>query len=210
VSPLQPLKWWKLLREYNYPDIEQAHKLVSDMITGFHIGYHGDRNTFRDSPNLPIPVDMEHHIDEDMEKELKANRRAGPFTRNTLPYNNLVVSPIGVVDKKNSNKKRVIHHLSWPRNNSNSSINTSVEETDTKLQSFDDALQMIINASRMPNTVGINLSKVDVQSAYRIIPTTGTYSASNGEAHITSRKYSHSVSNQVAITGNAWQRWLIG
>jgi hypothetical protein len=157
--------------DHKYPDLQEAHRLVSDMITGFRIGYQGSRSTFRDSPNLPIPPELEHHIDEDMDKETKAMRRAGPFELDAIPYKNLIVSPIGVVDKKNSSKKRVIHHLSWPRDGSNSSINNNMEEVETIIQSFEDAIELIISASAKGNTkLDINMSKIDIQAAYRIIP----------------------------------------
>jgi hypothetical protein len=163
------MRWWHLLQEYQFPDQLGAYQLVHDMITGFRIGYSGDRSSFRDAPNLPIPSDQEFHVDDDMKKELEGGRRAGPFCRNTIPFDNLKVSPIGIVDKKNSSKKRIIHHLSWPRDRSDSSINFSIEENDTILQSFDDAIDIIVSAHRGSST-GVYLSKVDVQAAYRVVP----------------------------------------
>lgn len=49
-------------------------------------------------------------------KEVELGRMAGPFA--SSPLDNLVVSLLGVVPKKEPNKFRLIHHLSYPRGGS--------------------------------------------------------------------------------------------
>jgi hypothetical protein len=103
----------------------------------------------------------------------------GPY--DDPPFPNLIVSPIGVVTKKLSTKLRMIHHLSWPRlpSSDSDSINEhiSAEDSETVLQSFDDAVSMLADipvqsspSSAASTSKSILLSKIDVKSAYRLVP----------------------------------------
>lgn len=76
---------------------------------------------------------------------------------------NLRCSGVGVVPKKGG-KWRMIQHLSAP---AGSSINDFISKEDFSLQyaSVDDAIRMIIPLGR-----GVLLSKVDLKSAFRMIP----------------------------------------
>ena len=87
---------------------------------------------------------------------------AGPFAER--PLDNLICSPIGLVDKKDTADKRMIMHLSHPKGKSvNSFIDPSV--TKTQYQSFDLAVQLVAQHGRF-----CFMSKADEKSAFRIIP----------------------------------------
>ena len=54
--------------------------------------------------------------EETIHKELSLGRVAGPFS--APPFHNLVVSPLGLIPKKDPCQFRVIHDLSFPKGNS--------------------------------------------------------------------------------------------
>ena len=87
---------------------------------------------------------------------------AGPFKH--PPFPNLICSPIGMVDKKDTDEKRMIMHLSFP---TGGSINDFIDPAlcSTNYQSFDEAVEMVAVLGRF-----CYLAKTDVKSAFRILP----------------------------------------
>jgi len=173
TDPVTPLQWQmfqQLLREH--PDRDMVRALIQELQVGVRIGYKGPRDQFRPAPNLPILPEHDAFIDEEIAKEVRAGRRFGPYDQ--PPFPNLIVSPIGVVTKKLSSKLRMIHHLSWPRAASanSDSINEHIgtEDSETVLQSFDDAIHMLANIPLSQPAKAILLAKIDVKSAYRLVP----------------------------------------
>ena len=78
-------------------------------------------------------------------KEVKERRYAGPFE--TIPFDNYIQSPIGLVPKDNGTKTRLIFHLSFPRDpGKGSSVNGSTpkEFTSVSYPDFDDAVKLCI------------------------------------------------------------------
>jgi Reverse transcriptase (RNA-dependent DNA polymerase) len=175
-TSLTPLKWQVFARLLQpHPDQTLVAQLIHDLKVGVRIGYQGPRDAFRPSPNLPILPEHESFIDDEIQKEVAVGRRMGPF--DSPPFPNLIVSPIGVVTKRLSTKLRMIHHLSWPRQLSadTDSINEHISPEDSKtvLQSFDDAVTMLATLSStvtVPNGKPILLCKIDIKSAYRLVP----------------------------------------
>ena len=167
-SPINVAMFEHLLS--SHPDRKLVSDLIHDLQQGVRIGYNGPRDKFRPSPNLPILPEHESFIEAEIKKEVDAKRRMGPF--DTPPFPNLIVSPIGVVTKRLSTKLRMIHHLSWPRHRSadSESINEHIspEDSETQLQSFDDAVHMLSQLSPKVKHL-IRLIKLDVKSAYRLV-----------------------------------------
>ena len=101
-------------------------------------------------------------VDKKIDKELKANRVAGPFLES--PFHEPVFSPLGLVPKKIAGEFRVIHHLSYPEG---SSVNDGIPKSESTVQytSISEAIKIIVK-------FGSNcyLAKSDIQSAFRIIP----------------------------------------
>ncbi|KAM4807895.1 uncharacterized protein WCC33_000858 [Rhinophrynus dorsalis] len=87
---------------------------------------------------------------------------AGPF--DSCPIEGLVVSPVGVVPKKERGKFRLIQHLSYPEGGS---VNEALEKElcSVQYQSFDEALEIVKGVGP-----GAMLAKVDVESAFRLLP----------------------------------------
>ena len=75
-----------------------------------------------------------------------------------------MISPIGVVPKKEPGAYRLIHHLSYPHGNS---INDGISDIYTKVtySRVDDAISILKQLK-----TGSFLAKTDIQSAFRIMP----------------------------------------
>jgi hypothetical protein len=93
-------------------------------------------------------------------KELKANRISGLFSEK--PFNNLKISPIGVVPKKEQGEYRMIHHLSNPRN-TGTSINDQIPSdfTEVSYENIVDAISIIKSQGRHTY-----MAKTDICSAF--------------------------------------------
>ena len=94
--------------------------------------------------------------------ELEAGRLMGPFLES--PFHPIRCSPMGVVPKKATGKFRIINNLSFP---TGLSVNDSISKDDFSLTyvTVDRAVERILVLGH-----GCYLSKVDVQSAFRIVP----------------------------------------
>nr|XP_006812762.1 PREDICTED: uncharacterized protein LOC100370892 [Saccoglossus kowalevskii] len=96
-----------------------------------------------------------------LQTEVQAGRVAGPFQ--APPFNNLRISPLGLVPPKQPNKFRLIHHLSCP---SGSSINDGIpaELATVQYANIDDAVKIIRDLG-----LGCFLANTHIKSAFRII-----------------------------------------
>ena len=76
------------------------------------------------------------------------------------PFEPFISSPLGVVPKSEPGKFRVIHDLSFPRNNS---VNSRIPPENSQV-TYDsiDTITMLVKGALM--------SKTDIQDAFRIIP----------------------------------------
>ena len=136
------------------------------MRVGIDIGFTGDPNIRQECKNLSSADEFEHAVDEAMQKEIILGRRAGPFDKPPFPFYRC--SPIGTVPKnKRSDKRRMIHHLSWPRitfrhHQSHTSVNASITEFNVTLDAFDQALKAVAICGK--NSL---MAKIDIEAAYR-------------------------------------------
>lgn len=144
-----------------HPDKHFVDYLISGLTRGFRIGYQGP-DLCRTAPNLKSALDHPDIVQENLERECSLGHTAGPF--DSKPFKNFQVHPIGVVPKKNSQKWRTIVHLSYPTGNS---INDFISKDDFRLTyiTVDTAIATIKRLGK-----GCLLSKVDVESAFRIVP----------------------------------------
>ncbi|KAJ1206227.1 hypothetical protein NDU88_001636 [Pleurodeles waltl] len=101
-------------------------------------------------------------VQEKLQKELQLGRVAGPFAQPPLP--NFIVSPLGIVPKKEHGKYRMIHHFSYPKG---SSVNDYLEEGTCSVcyASFDEAIDLVRTAGK-----GALMAKADIESAFRLLP----------------------------------------
>ena len=169
-------QWSHHLRLIKHP---KSSTLMNIIINGLNIGYSEDTTTnqLRNSPNLvgARPGHPNHDpnvsikILEDMKKEVELGRRAGPFL--LPPFHNLQCSPIGAIPKKHSSKLRLIHHLSWPRDASGTSINELVADIQceyldspkygTLSHSWDQAHSWLSSTSKMHSASFVSERKIN-------------------------------------------------
>jgi hypothetical protein len=145
----------------SHPNQKWVACVVDGIRNGVRVGYTGPRNERLRCVNLPSARACPEVIDADLAKEASMGRIVGHF--DTPPIQNLICSPVGSVAKKNTEKRRRIHHLSWPRNGS--SVNRFIEDQDCSYETFDDAIRMVLTMGK-----GCYLSKVDIKAAFRCIP----------------------------------------
>ena len=160
-TPINPKKLEIWLEGY-----EETKKLylLKGFCEGFDVGYKKDSNQKISHSNKNLKSSYEHPdvVDAKLAQELDNKRIAGPFREK--PFDPFVLSPIGVVPKKELGKFRMIQHLSYPEG---SSVNDGIDDVAKKVeyQSIDDAIFMIREAGP-----GCFMSKCDIASAFRIIP----------------------------------------
>jgi hypothetical protein len=109
-SPLRLNNWIKMLA--NFPDENLKHLIITGIVDGVKINYCGPRDKGRRCRNLPSAFSFPDAITDDIEKEVSLGRIAGPYS--SPPHPQIICSPLGSVPKKNSTKRRRIHHLSFP------------------------------------------------------------------------------------------------
>jgi hypothetical protein len=142
-----------------YP--KQTAAILHGIEFGVAVEYEGDRTKDRYGPNLPVrPEDMAK-VDAVIAADVAAGKKAGPFAQK--PFPRMCISPIGAVPKKDSEKVRVIHHLSYPHKGD--SVNAGVVEESFDLSGFGHAARTVRTLGK-----GSFLIKLDVSSAYKQIP----------------------------------------
>ncbi|XP_041442566.1 uncharacterized protein LOC121401560 isoform X1 [Xenopus laevis] len=145
-----------------YPDKEAAVFLAKGFLDGFKIPVAQTPPPSKIYKNLKSAGQHEDVLKQKIEKEVKAGRMAGPFE--VIPIEGLVVSPLGVVPKKEQGKFRMIQHLSYPVG---ASVNDALDKEQCKVQyqSFDEALEIVKGQGDRAL-----LAKVDIESAFRLLP----------------------------------------
>ena len=144
-----------------YPKKDEAAFLWEGFNFGFKIPYTGPR-IGRISKNHGSASKQPDIIKDRLEEEVKLGRVAGPF--NTPPINNLIVSPIGLVPKSTPGEFCLIFDLSYPHG---ASINSGISKEDSSViyTHFDEVIRMVREEG-----AGSYLFKVDIKSAFRLIP----------------------------------------
>ena len=153
-TPVNPHGLEPLLRGY---DPALVTYLVNGFRFGFSIRYFGDKVTFR-SKNFENPWE----VTDKLNKEVLLGRIIGPL--GVRPFDNLRISPLGLVPKKAPGEFRLIHHLPFPEG---SSVNDGIprELASVHYATMDDAIKKISSLG-----AGCFLAKTDIKSAFRIIP----------------------------------------
>jgi hypothetical protein len=128
---------------------------------GFYVQFQGPPLT-NNPKNHNSLLNMISQAKAMISKELKLGRIAGPFS--TPPFPDFVISPLGLVPKKESGKFRMIHDLSNPFGRS---VNTFIEPTDAAVSY--ETLDTVIHFVQV-NGKGALMAKVDIEEAFRIIP----------------------------------------
>ena len=153
MSPLDWQEWAKALAAH--PDKQFAKYIVNGIRVGFRVGYNHGRSCVGASRNMQS---ARVYLDEERAK----GRVLGPVRPSDIPQ--VHTSRFGVIPKKGVNKWRLILDLSSPEDRS---VNDGIQPDLCSLSyvSVDDAARIIVQAGR-----GALLAKVDIKSAYRLVP----------------------------------------
>ncbi|KAJ1089134.1 hypothetical protein NDU88_002285 [Pleurodeles waltl] len=159
LTPVKVDRLEVFLAGYDRP--EDSELLVRGFRNSFRLGYQGPR-VRRWAENLRSVHGKEELVQKKLRKEVREGRMAGPFS--FWPLRNLIVSPIGVVPKKEKGQFRLIHHLSWSEG---ASVNDFIPEDFTKVSyaSVDVAVHMVEQLGP-----GALMAKTDIKSAFWLLP----------------------------------------
>lgn len=145
----------------HYPNREDAQLIEEGFSQGFRIPFQGERKqqlpknhgSARRQPLLVLQKLLE---------EVRLGRVAGPFL--DWPIDDLIVSPVGLVEKSTPGEYRLIFDLSYPHGQS---VNDGIpaELCTVQYTSFDAVTTMVKKLGR-----GSHLVKVDIKSAFRLLP----------------------------------------
>ena len=160
-TPLVVREWQSLLELH--PDKAFSQYLLNDFTYGFRIGFNYKSHTSRAAKrNMASAVENPQVVEEYLAKERELGRVIGSLTPGSLQ---LQINRFGVIPKSSQpGKWRLIVDLSHP---DGFSINDGIEPELCSLSyaSVDSAVAVIMRLGR-----GTILAKLDLESAYRIIP----------------------------------------
>ena len=157
-TPVKPQILDTFLKGY---DSGERKYLVEGFRSGFQIAFQGEARNCS-GKNLKSAIDNPHVVEAKLNKELEAERIAGPFK--APPFGSFHVSPLGIVPKKEEGQFRVIHHLSFPEG---ASVNDGIPKvmTTVRYTSIQEAVEAIVSIKG-----NCFLAKTDIESAFRIVP----------------------------------------
>ena len=150
----------------SHPDRLFASYILSGLRSGFRVGFCWSKPLRSARRNIPSVYQHPHVIDQYIEKEKAAHNLVGPLHSTQLSTGQQVhINRIGIIPKGHSTEKwRLITNLSFPPDNSvNDGINTlwcSLEYTKVEK----------VALAAMSLGYGSLLAKIDIKSAYRIVP----------------------------------------
>ena len=156
--------WERLLRAH--PDKQFKEYILSGILSGFKVGFSWSQPLSPVKRNMPSAYAHPQVVDEYISKELAAGNFIGPLVSQNLGNGQVIhVSRIGVVPKgHNSGKWRLITDLSHPPQGS---VNDGISSDFCSMEytSVDRVTAAVMALGR-----GTLLAKIDIKSAYRIIP----------------------------------------
>ncbi len=95
----------------DHPDRQFVDFILKGIRQGVDIGYQGQWRSLT-SPNWPSSLANKKMVTHFIQEQIELGRVAGPWDHPLFDF--FVASPLGAVPKRNSDKIRVIHDLSWP------------------------------------------------------------------------------------------------
>ena len=158
-TPIKVNELAPLLKRYDH---DKAQYILNGFTEGFPIHLENTPISKISYRNHASALSKPGVVDAMLQIELNQHRIAGPFDRAPLP--NLVVSPLGLREKREPNKFRLIHDLSF---NEDFSVNRNIprEFCSVSYETLDDYCSIIKQCG-----VGALMAKADIESAFRLIP----------------------------------------
>ena len=131
---------------------------------GFSLGYCHDKKVQLTAPNLKLRIGNPTILWNKVMKEVKLGRYAGPFAQVPEQFkDDFIQSPIGLVPKDRGRQCRLIFHLSYPSNGTDSvNSNTPAELCRVVYPDFDQAVKYCLQEG-----FGCFLGISDCKSAFR-------------------------------------------
>jgi hypothetical protein len=156
-----PVEWRRLEFWLQGYDADARSYLINGFRGGFSLHFSGDPFSVTSQNHASARCNMPA-LREYVNAESAAGRVAGPFS--SPPFDPFVISPLGIVPKKEAGKFRVIHDLSFPVSNS---VNAGIMQEDAAVdyETLDRVIELVQLAGR-----GALIAKVDIEQAFRIIP----------------------------------------
>ena len=147
----------------NHPDQDFVRFIVKGMEEGFPIGVDPTASFMSAHRNMSSAAENPQVIEDYLTKEVAAGNIFGPFSPSALPE--VHINRFGVIPKKyQPGKWRLITDLSYPEG---SSVNDAI---DPSLCSLTYTSVDVVAATAAALGKGALLAKIDVKSAYRLVP----------------------------------------
>ena len=164
VSTPLILQTWSVAQE-PHPDRAFADYILRGLQEGFRIGFRQESPLRSAKTNMLSALQHPEVIDAYLGKELALGRLLGPFTPGGEELQGVHINRFGVIPKgHNTGKWRLITDLSYPQDRS---VNDGIDPAlcSLKYTSVDQVAETIATLGQ-----GSLLAKIDVESAYRLIP----------------------------------------
>ena len=149
AKPEQPvhlkIDYWRRML-YEVYDAPQALRVLTMLADGVRVGRPRATQVIV-SPNWPSALEHGAKVENIIAMDLSQGRLHGPFT--SPPYQAYIVSPLGALKKRDSEKIRLIHDLSFPAQGSVNSL-SDPSEFSLKYASIDDAVAFCNNLQNSP------------------------------------------------------------
>lgn len=165
TTPLRLAHWESMLS--SHPDREYADYIISGIRDGFRVGYShvvsATKPLSSARKNMHSAEENPHVVEEYLEAELARGVLLGPFQREEVPGVHL--NRFGVIPKSSQPEKwRLIVDLSHPEGKS---VNDGIDPSRCSLQyvRIDEVVKQLLQLGP-----GALMAKLDVKSAYRIVP----------------------------------------
>lgn len=143
-------------------DDQTANSIINGFKEGFRLGSNQTEFTNDTPQNHKSALRNSNIVTQKIEKEIKLGRYRGPFPK--PPLENLIVSPLGLVPKKEIGKFRVIHDLSYPKSDS-VNLHIPLECSTVSYQNIETVIHLV-----QKNKQGCLMAKADIEDAFRLIP----------------------------------------
>ena len=159
--------------EFLEKELENYHdrEIILLLRYGCPLSYEGSGNLSRNCRNHKGATDFPEHIDKYLEREMAAGAVMGPFRESPFEIET-VVSPLNTVPKRDSDERRVIVDLSYPKHCPEQSVNGGISRENylgdpihLRYPSVDNLVNLVRNKGH-----GCCLFKCDLSRAYRQLP----------------------------------------
>ena len=161
-TPLKVSAWEEVL--WTHPDRRYAGYILKGLREGFRIGASRDRRIHPASYTLPSAYQQRRVVTEYLISEARLGRMLGPLDTASVVGMTIQVNWIGAIPKGQSGKWRLITDLSHP---AGCSIN---DANDPDLRSLTYTTVERVAQRVMRSGAGALMAKVDIESAYRLVP----------------------------------------